>query len=1410
MIWLCLKTNNDYGRGNMKEYAILHGKEIEMPDEYKTLAELLVYTAKTQSNKGIGYIDGRGNETFVSYPQLLRAARRKLHGLLKLGFQCGDVSLLLIDEPRAFHETFWACILGGIVPAPIDHPTSWTPHSQGLEKLYNIWGVAKKPILIIEQRYVERYQKLQESEQFSGIKFIAMEELDSHVMAPITDLNSDDLAFLQFSSGSTGNPKGVKLTHRNIILNTLASGNKLGVTENDITFTWLPHTHDMGIFGQHIIPILKGSEIKTFSPYTFIRSPYLFLQKISEYRGTWFCSPNFGYDWMTEKIREDKLKTLDLSSLRLTLNGAEPISAPTMRRFAKKFSVCGYRESMMLPAYGMAETTVGVSISEISEKPTIEKVDRYDYLYKDRVTPSMAEDALECIHLGEPIEGLSIRVVNESNEVLREHEIGEIQLKGDSVTSGYYNLDSVTNEALQDGWLSTGDLGYVSNGSIIVSGRKKEIIFIRGMNYFAQDLESVVYAKNYIPRGNLAAVGMLNEKTQTEEVYMFVKHKRLNDDFRYLKQHITQALQEVGIEVKHVIPVKRIPTTTSGKIQRFLLRENLAKGIYDNILEKIQVNMENGKVPTEDQTDNTVKSMVNTIRECWSTILHLPSKDIGLDDEFFSLGGNSIKAFQLLDEIESTLNRDLGTDIIVLNKTVRQMADYIASIPRKGKKSEKKPNQDYSDSETDKVAVTGLAVRLPQAETLEEFWNNLNSQTDCVQRVSEHRKVLTDAPEWDDWIAEVEHIDMFDPTFFNLTEKEAKFMDPQQRLALETSHEALEDAGITSDSKQSRNIGVYGGISSNTYHDLLLKRLQNNEIGEIHPHAMIGSMQNMICSRISQFHNFTGPSVAIDTACSSFLVAFHHAVEAVKTNQTDGAIALGTNIMVTPDVHTLAKKAGISTSTKYTKVFDEDADGSVLGEGVVVVYVEPLEQAIEKGKTIYGVVQGSAINNDGESLGQMTPDPKGQLQVLQEAYASANVALENVGYIETHGSGTAIGDPIELNALGKLFPQTIDNHSIGIGSVKSNIGHLLPVASGAGLVKVLLSLYYKRLVPNMHLEKLNPLLELEDSPFYVVQESEHWKVDDDTSRIAGISSFGLGGTNAHVVLKEWRNEGSEKSDGKHLLTFSAKTSEGLNKMIKQTARMTSESDVSVKDLCYTRNRFRNHYGYRAYGIIDEASRDVAFTNMNKGSFLRKRSATIGIVIGDMLSGTLDEMVHIGTDSTIALKERKTSYKNQQTTFQTMYNVYENLSELIGYCNNKIEIVGVGSGKLIADVLNGKMTLKHAMESYESMLVNPEEKEKDMLHSSFASKDIIVAVHVPLNMFEEGQADNKHSPKIIPVQNTVRLTNADMYPIIGDLYIHGANVDWERIYPNGSAQLTRLPTYPFERKSIWIKREENEK
>ncbi|MBD0672224.1 type I polyketide synthase, partial [Streptomyces sp. CBMA156] len=505
------------------------------------------------------------------------------------------------------------------------------------------------------------------------------------------------------------------------------------------------------------------------------------------------------------------------------------------------------------------------------------------------------------------------------------------------------------------------------------------------------------------------------------------------------------------------------------------------------------------------------------------------------------------------------------------------------------------------------IAVIGAAGRFPGARDLTEYWANLVAGRDSVtgfplDRYDEDQRRTIAGLDFPQRMGVLDDVDAFDAAFFRILPREAELMDPQHRLVLETVWQALEDSAHRP-SELPANTGVFIGVTGNDYATLL-------NTGGVLPDAFTatGNTHSILANRISYLLDVRGPSEPIDTACSSSLVAVHRAMEAIRSGACDLAIAGGVNVLLDAGTFVSAHRAGMLSPDGLCRTFDADADGYVRGEGVGAVILKPLAAAERDGDAILGVLRGSAYNHGGRANSLTAPNADAQAELVTAAVGGLDP--DTIGYIETHGTGTALGDPVEVRALRTAFRRLgrSDDGACGLGSVKTNIGHLESAAGIAGLLKVLLALRHGVLPANRHLRRVNPFVELADGPFHLVRENEPWPRPRDRDgheapRRAGVSSFGFGGVNAHVVVEEYVRDGAERGgpSGDVAVPLSARTARQLTDRARDLLAFLESSDgdgVSLRSVARTltagREEMAERIGWTVSSPAELADRLRAF------------------------------------------------------------------------------------------------------------------------------------------------------------------------------------------------------------------------
>ena len=524
-----------------------------------------------------------------------------------------------------------------------------------------------------------------------------------------------------------------------------------------------------------------------------------------------------------------------------------------------------------------------------------------------------------------------------------------------------------------------------------------------------------------------------------------------------------------------------------------------------------------------------------------------------------------------------------------------------------------------------------MACRFPGADDYNQFWENLESGVNSISEIPRQRweveKYYSPIPNQPNktiskWGGLVEGIDEFDAEFFSISPREAAKVDPQHRIMLELSWSCIEDAGYSPLDLSGSYLGVFIGVCNYDY-DQLQHRIETNADG----HSGTGTWICMLPNRISSFFNFHGPSIPIDTACSSSLAAIHYAIHAISRGECEMALVGGVSVCCTPIRYIQMSQQGMLSPTGQCRTFSSDADGYVRGEGSGVVLLKPLAKAIEDGDRIYGVIKGSAINHGGKARTITSPNVYAQAQVIRSVYTNANISPKTVSYIESHGTGTPLGDPIEIKALKRAYKQLYHQYGLektekpycGIGAVKSNIGHLEGAAGIAGLIKVLLAMKYKKLPKIVNFKELNPRISLKYTPFYIIEEAQEWKrlkneSGEEIPRRAGLSAFGIGGVNAHIVLEEPLEE-VKNEDGlerpQQILTLSAQTEKALRELAtKYQAYLQSKPEVSLQYICFSANTGRTHFAERL-AIVAESNSDL----QQKLAHYLQHNETNGVLTG---------------------------------------------------------------------------------------------------------------------------------------------------------------------------------------------------
>ena len=632
------------------------------------------------------------------------------------------------------------------------------------------------------------------------------------------------------------------------------------------------------------------------------------------------------------------------------------------------------------------------------------------------------------------------------------------------------------------------------------------------------------------------------------------------------------------------------------------------------------------------------------LRREFSELLQLPSHKIDPQASLENYGIDSILAMKLTSKLEKTFG-SLSKTLFFEYQTIAGLAGYFLkahpavlrekvgfqheapSVKDAVTVIEKKPrpatakrgSNRFTGAKTEnrqEIAIIGLAGRYPQAENLQEFWKNLQNGRDCITEIPlerwDHKLYYDPDPSkpgksYTKWGGFISDVDKFDPLFFNISPKEAALIDPQERLFLETVWEAIEDAGYAKADISGRRVGVYVGAMWGQYELFGVDSILSGDA--IIPSSSFASIAN----RISYFFDFHGPSLALDTMCSSSLTAIHLAAEELRKGDIEVAIAGGVNVSIHPSKYLTLSQGKFGASDGKCRSFGQGGDGYVPGEGVGAVLLKPLEKALRDGDQIYAVIKSSALNHGGKTNGYTVPNPNAQGDLILDAFKKANIEPKTLSYVETHGTGTALGDPIEITGLLQAFAgSTEEKQFCPIGSVKSNIGHLESAAGIAAVTKALLQIKHKQLVPSLHADPLNPNINFQESPFYVQTELADWKHAGTHPRRVGVSSFGAGGSNAHIILEEHYDahamERASHRTSPEAFVLSAKNWDALCRYAEKFVRfLENTSGVSLASMAYTLQVGRTPMDARLV-IIAQSEEDLR-AKLNQWIILQKKAGS---------------------------------------------------------------------------------------------------------------------------------------------------------------------------------------------------------
>ncbi len=1120
------------------------------PFDHSNLAELLAYRAERSADaSAYAFLASSSAVKHALSNRTLQQEAQAVGAWLARATAAADRVLLLFPQSPEFVYAYWGCQWAGRIAVPLPPPR--TAHiARTLRYLADVAASAQASTVLTTAAIFETVRPLiADMPSLLALQWACIEDFAHAPDFAATPGGLDDTAMLQFTSGSTGMPKGVMLSHRNLLHNAHYFDLNFVHGDDARILTWLPPFHDLGLIYGMIAPVLRGVPAYILPRGLFAQRPARWIEAIDHFRITHTAGPDFGYRLAAAGISEEQLHTLDLSCIVSALNGAEPVRMDTMEQFAEKFACVGFQRRAFCPAWGLAEAACivtgahsGSPDSTIAGRADVEEVfiegtalAAQRLVYCD---PSHS-GARSFVSNGPGIGATQLRIVDPAT--LRECDsdgIGEIWVHGPCVAAGYWNNPGASEACF--GWridgvgddrryMRTGDLGFLRESRLYICGRIKDLIIVRGQNHYPQDLERTVEeAHVQIQAGNIAAFGLDANGEECVAVVAEVNRRFAAKHCDEVIGAIRRAVAEThGLKLAAISLIKfgTLTKTTSGKIQRSKARQEFIDGQLTLVGEwrgpeithcAVAASIDcvpdaapaRPDIPAETAADNIRRDALDIAR--WLGIWvgeysGIDTAQIGHDRVFGEFGLDSMAVMQLVDQAARHFGKaGVAESAVYDHPTIAALAKHIA-------------NQAHAVSEADdKVAATlpqanvgilGMAVRVPGASGLDAFRELLAAGRRTISTPTPDRTALLMrlGAQCDGARAGyLDEIEQFDPAFFRIAPREAEQMDPQQRLLLMTVWHAIEDAGLTRVDLAGSRTGVFVGVCSADYASLCMQ-----PGFALDGHAAAGMANAIIANRISYFLDLHGPSLVIDTACSSSLVALHEATRSLRAGDCDRAIVAGVQLILNPTMNAVGRRAGMLSPRGACESFDASADGYVRSEGVCAVVLGRSDSADVR---VHAWIAGSAVNQDGRSFGLTAPNGEAQRAVIRAALADAGLRPDQIQLIEAHGTGTPLGDPIEFSALADVYGEQRDTPA-WLGSVKSNIGHLEAAAGLAGVIKAALCFRDGMVPPLAGFSSANPRLQT-TAGLALATVATSAKLQH-----IAVTSMGFGGTNAHVVLQ---------------------------------------------------------------------------------------------------------------------------------------------------------------------------------------------------------------------------------------------------------------------------------------------------
>jgi amino acid adenylation domain-containing protein len=953
-------------------------------------------------------------------------------------------------------------------------------------------------------------------------------------VSPEININPSDLIYIIFTSGSTGKPKGVMIEHQSLASYISAQSSYFGITDRERIVQFSNFGFDASI-EQIFLALLNGGCL-VILPEEILNDAFAFSGFLNE--------KSISHLHATPGFLENLNTETEYPYLKRIVSAGENCKKALVKKWKDKVNF--YNK------YGPTEGTISVLECQCNTSEF---------------------ENLAVLPIGKVIKGNSVYILDEK---LKEVENGELYIGGIQVARGYLNQPELTAINFIDSPFKPGERLYKSgdlvkmgyDGNIVFLGRIDDQVKIRGYRVEIGEIENTLRENHNVKQ---CAVVAQDDGNDGKRLVAYVIPAGLFDR-EQIRQQLLLKLPEYMVP-QFILEIERIPLTANGKVDK----KSLPTPDHSELTNQIYISP---KYETEKK-----------IVLIWQTLLKI--KRIGIKDNFFELGGNSLLAQKLVTVLKEN-KFQLPVTKLYQYPTIEGIAAFLEGRDKVKRhlKNRKRLNEINND-----IAIVGMAARFPGANSVNAYWDNLKNGKESIHFFSDEEldpsipDVLKHNPNYVKARGIIDNPAGFDPAFFGINPKLASLMDPQQRIFLEISWEALEQSGHIPQ-KYDGAIGVFSGCRFNTYYSNNV--ISNKELIENAGSFQVGTVndKDYIATRTAYSLNLKGPAVNVQSACSTSLLAIAEAVGSIRSGQCDVALAGASSMLIPINSGHLYEEGAMLSNNGHCRPFDADAEGTVFSDGAGVVVLKSREKAEFDGDTIYAIIKGVGLSNDGGEKGSFTaPSAEGQAAAVAMAISDAGISASDISYIETHGTATPLGDPIEIEGLNIAFGDQHKKQYCAIGSVKGNIGHLTSASGVAGIIKTALSLYHRQLPPSINYSKPNPHIDFESSPFFVNTDLNDWETVADKKRIAGVSSFGVGGTNVHVILEEAQKKKLEKTDkGRplQLLCWSAKTENSLDTYGQKLSDYLKNSDHHLADVAYTLHTSRDDFNHRRFIIAGDA------------------------------------------------------------------------------------------------------------------------------------------------------------------------------------------------------------------------------